>query len=488
MGLSGALDSIFHPSSVAVIGASRDPTKVGYQLLSNLVRGFKGRIYAVNPNVNEVLGVKSYPSISEIPDAIDLAVIAVPATVVPQVLEDCGVKGVKGAIVISAGFKELGTSEGVEREKLLIKIARRYGIRVIGPNCMGVYVPKIGLNTTFLNPQRMDFPKHGNIAFVSQSGAFGIAVLDWAAMRGIGMSKFVSIGNKCDVDDADMLEYLLGDEDTLVITMYIEGVEDGRRFIKALNEVTPHKPVVILKSGKSEEGVRAIASHTGSLAGSDLIYDTVFKQFGVIRALGMEDLFDVAIALSTQPPALGNRVAVLTVGGGSGVMATDALAELGLKVVKLSDEAVSKLRRVLLPIASPYNPVDVTGSARDEHLVEAVDILIRSGEVDGILWIPYFMAPGISEDLTKTFAKRVKEVFKEVNKVIPIVCAVTGGRYTTAKASEVEEVGIPVYTSVEKAAKAMWALYRYGKWLLKHGTYDEYLNMFMKFYKLLATP
>lgn len=474
------LEGFFKPSSVAVIGASRDPTKVGHQLLRNLIVRFDGRVYAVNPNTNEILGVRVFPSVISLPEIVDLAVISVPAPLVPLVLEECGVKGIKRAVIISAGFKELGTPEGVSREELIVSIAKKYGIRVVGPNCMGIYVPKTGLNTTFLDPKRMDFPNHGNIAFISQSGAFGIAVLDWAAMRGVGISKFVSLGNKCDVDEADLIEYLLTDSDTQVITMYIEGVDNGRKFINSLMKVTPYKPVIILKSGRSEEGARAIASHTGSLAGSDVVYDTVFKQFGVIRALGMEELFDIAIAFSMQPPAAGNRVAILTVGGGSGVMATDAAVELGLKVPKLSDETVGKLKKVLLPIASPYNPIDVTGSARDEHLVEAIDILIRSGEVDGILWIPYFMAPGITEGLVKEFVSRLREVYSELGRLIPIVGAVTGGRYTLLKAYEAEGLGIPMLPSVERAAKALWALYRYGAWLRRCRTFNNYIDNFLK--------
>ncbi|MEM1709986.1 MAG: CoA-binding protein [Sulfolobales archaeon] len=478
---SGTISKFFYPNSVAVVGASRDPSKVGYQLLYNLISKYKGRVYPINPHVSEVLGLKAYPRITSVPDDIDLAVISVPASTVPSVMEDCSLKGVKNVIVISAGFKELGTVEGIEGERKIVEIAKRFGMRVIGPNCMGVYVPKIGLNTTFLNPDRMDFPEHGNISFISQSGAFGIAVLDWAAMRGIGISKFVSLGNKCDVDESDMLDYLVGDEDTQVITMYIEGVEVGRRFIKSLKSTTPVKPVVILKAGRSEEGVRAIASHTGSLAGADIVYDAAFKQCGVLRAYGMDELFDMALSLSLQPPAQGMRVGILTVGGGSGVMATDAAVSLGLKVPKLSDATVGKLRNVLLPIASPYNPVDVTGSARNEHLLNAVDIMMRSGEVDVIIWIPYFMAPGITDELVEDFISVVRSVNKELSTPIPVVGAATGGRHTLKLSTAVEKGGIPMYPTVERAAKAAWALCKYGQWLKSKGTFDDYLSRFSKF-------
>ena len=469
------LEVFFFPRSVAIVGASRDPSKVGYQILYNMKMRYRGRIYPVNPRAEEIMGLKCYPRVSDIPDDVDLAVIAVPAQVVPQVVEDCGVKGVRGVIVISAGFKEVGN---VELENRVVEIARKYGMRLIGPNCVGVYVPKSGINTTFLNPQRMGFPEHGSIAFISQSGAFGVAVLDWAAMRGIGLSKFVSLGNKADVDEAELLDYLVEDPDTRVITMYIEGIEPGkgRQFMEALRRTTPRKPVVVLKSGRTEAGARAVASHTGSLAGADRVYDAVFKQTGVIRAMGMEDLFDMAIALSLQPPAKGRRVGILTVGGGSGVMATDACCDLGLEVPRLSDETVEKLRKVLLPIASPYNPVDVSGSARDEHLLESDEILMKSGEVDIIIWIPYFMVPGISEQIVEKFIERVRKVNRELETPIPIVGAATGGEYTWRLASKAEKMGIPMYISVERAALAAWSLAKFGEWLKARGTFEEYIE------------
>ena len=473
------LEALFEPNSIAVIGASRDPSKVGYQILNNLKRSFKGKIYPVNPRAKEILGLKAYPSIKDVPDEVDLAVIAVPAPIVPRVAEEAGQKGVKALIVISAGFKEVGP-EGARLERQLVEIVRRYGMRMLGPNVVGVYVPKTGVNTTFLDPRRQAFPGHGPIAFLSQSGAFGIAVLDWAAMRGIGISKFVSLGNKADIDEADLLEYLIGDDDTRVITMYIEGVENGVRFRKALEQTTLRKPVVALKAGRSEEGARAIASHTGSLAGSDKVYDAVFRQTGTIRAMGMEELFDMALALALQPPSSGCRVGILTAGGGSGVMATDAARDLGLWVPRLSDRTIEKLRRVLLPIASPYNPVDVTGSMRDEHMLEALEILLKSGEIDILIWIPYFMLPGVSEEFNRKFVERLREIERELDRPVPVVGAATGGTYTWTKALETERLGVPMYVSVERAAKAAWALFKYGHWLRRKGVYEEYVERFRK--------
>jgi len=473
------IEFFFNPKVVAVVGASRRPGKVGYELLRNLRESFKGRLYVVNPEAKEILGVPCYPSLSDVPDDVDVAVVVVPAEKVIDVAEEAGRKGVKGLIVISSGFKEVGP-EGAERERRLVEVVRRYGMRLIGPNCVGVYVPKSGMNTLFLSRERQGYPGHGFIAFASQSGAFGSAVLDWAAMRGIGISKFISYGNKADVDEVDVLKYLVEDEDTRVITLYIEGVERGREFFSTLREVTKYKPVVVLKSGRTEAGARAAASHTGSLAGSDAVYDAAFKQCGAIRAYGMEELFDIAMALGMQPPAAGDRVTVLTVGGGSGVMATDALADLGLRVPRLSDDTVAKLRKVLLPFASPYNPVDVTGSAVDEHLVEAIEIILKSGEVDAVMWLPYYMVPGITPELNRKFVSRVRKVFQEIGRVVPIVGVATGGSYTAIYAREAESMGIPMYISPERAAKAIKALVDYGRWLKRSGTFDYYIEKYFK--------
>jgi len=477
--MASDLDMFFNPKAVAVVGASRNPQKVGYQLLRNLVEGFKGKVYPINTKAKEILGLRTYSSIMEVPDDIDVAVVSVPADLVIKVADEAGRKGVKGLIVISGGFKEIG-GEGIERERRLIDVVKKYGMRLIGPNCVGVYVPKTGMNTLFLSPERQGYPKHGFIAFISQSGAFGSAILDWAAMRGIGISKFVSYGNKADIEDADLIEYLRDDEDTRVITIYVEGVENGRKFFKALKETTRVKPIVVLKSGRTEAGARAASSHTGALAGADIVYSAVFKQSGTIRAYGMEELFDIGLALGMQPPASGKRIAVLTVGGGSGVMATDALSDLGLIVPKLSNKTVEKLRKVLLPIASPYNPVDVTGSANDEHLIDSAEILMKSGEVDAILWLPYYITPGITEQLNKKFIEMVKRVNRELDVPIPIIGVATGGNYTAKFSKEAEQMGIPMYLSPERAAKAVKALVDYGRWLKLSGTFEEYIEKFRK--------
>ncbi|MCX8184915.1 MAG: CoA-binding protein [Sulfolobales archaeon] len=476
------VEFFFTPKVVAVVGASRKPGKVGYELLKNLKELFKGNLYAINPEAREILGVPCYSTLLDIPEEVDVVVISVPAERVSEVAEEAGRKGVKGLIVISGGFKETGP-EGAEREKKLVEIVKKYGMRLIGPNCVGVYVPKTGMNTLFLSKERQGYPAHGFIAFASQSGAFGSAVLDWAAMKGIGISKFVSYGNKADVDEVDVLLYLRDDEDTRVITLYVEGIEKGREFFKVLREVTKYKPVIVLKSGRTEAGARAASSHTGSLAGSDAIYDSIFKQSGAVRAYSMEELFDLAIGLATQPPAAGGRVAVLTVGGGSGVMATDALSELGLSVPRLSESTVGRLRKVLLPFASPYNPVDVTGSAVDEHLVEAIEILLTSDDkIDAVMWLPYYMVPGITPELNRKFLDRVRKVFRETGRVVPIVGVATGGSYTATYAKEAESMGIPMYISPERAARVIKALVDYGRWLVKVGFFKYHIEKFCRIF------
>jgi len=464
------VEVFFRPQGIAVIGASRVPGKVGYMVLYNLRSMYKGPLYPVNPRAREVLGLPAYPSILDVPDPVDLAVVAVPAQAVLRVVDEAGRRGVRGVIVLSAGFREVG-GEGITLEKKLIEIVRRHGMRLIGPNCIGVYSPSTGVNATFFDPNRQGLPRPGPIAFISQSGALGAAVLDWAEARGIGISRFVSVGNKADVDEADLLAFLRRDSETRSIAMYIEGVSEGSRLRGALEETTPVKPVIVLKAGRSDAGARAAASHTGSLAGSYQIYQAVFRQTGVVPARSPEEMFDFALALALQPPMTGDRVAVITVGGGSGVMASDELSESGLHVPEFSPETQARLRRVLLPIASPRNPVDVTGSAVDEHMVESLRIVLESGEVDAVLLIPYFNLSGITDQLPDKLAEVLHEYS---DRRIPVVASVTGGARAWSIARRLEKVaGIPVYPSEARAARALWALRLYGRWLQYVGEVQE---------------
>ncbi len=472
------VERFFFPKGIAIIGASSTPGKIGYVVTSNLKRMYKGYIYPVNPRAKEILGLPVYPNILEVPDPVDLAIVSVPAPVVPRVIEEIGKRGVKAAIIFSAGFREVG-KHGAELEKKVLKIARTYGVRIIGPNCIGVYSPPSNLNATFLDPDRQGLPESGHIAFISQSGALGAALLDWAEANGIGISRFVSVGNKVDVDESDLLAFLRKDKWTWSIALYIEGVSDGASFRRELEETTPLKPVVVLKAGRTTAGARAAASHTGSLAGSYAVYDAVFKQTGVIQAVGPDELFEYVTALAFQPPMLGRRVGIITVGGGSGVMATDALLELGLEVPELSINIQSRLRRILLPIASTRNPVDITGSGSVEQLAESLRIVAESGEVDGIILIPYFNIPTITEDAPKILADTIREI--HVEYPVPIVVSVTGGRRAWKLALELRDLaGITIYPSEARAARAIYALYLYGKWLKKRGVVEERVKEYQR--------
>jgi len=330
------LKSLFEPRAVAVIGASSKKGKIGYEILRNMVDGqFGGAIYPVNPHEEVILGLNVYRSISDVPDAVDTCIITVPPEVVPQVLLECGRKKVKGAVIISAGFSEIGN---LELEKQVLESALKGGVRVIGPNCAGIINTEKRLYATI---ESRIAP--GSIAFITQSGALGGAVLAWAREQRMGFSKFVSYGNRSDVDEAELLEYLSEDRQTRVIAVYIEGLRDGRRFIQVAKRVSMAKPILAIKSGYSSEGSRATLSHTGAMAGSDKIYDGAFRQAGIIRAEDVDDLLDMAKALSCQPPSRGDRIGVVTNSGGPGVMMVDALARLGLKAPESSAESRDKL-------------------------------------------------------------------------------------------------------------------------------------------------
>jgi acetate---CoA ligase (ADP-forming) len=327
------LNAFFEPASVAVIGASTNPHKLGYAVLKNLLDcgyGQRGRIYPINPGAAEILGLKSYPSVQAVPETIELAVVVIPYAQVPEALRACGQKGIHAAIVITAGFREAGHA-GVERELELIAIAKEYNIRMVGPNCLGVIDTYAPLNASFAAGS----PPAGPMAFMSQSGALGTAVLDIALGGQIGLSKFVSLGNKADVSEIDLLEAWADDENTRVIMIYSEGMPDGQKFVETARRVTRKKPVVAIKSGVTQSGQRAVSSHTGSLAGSEQAYKAAFQQAGILRAESMEALFDMALALGYQPPLPGERIAIITNAGGPGILATDALERSGLSLARL---------------------------------------------------------------------------------------------------------------------------------------------------------
>lgn len=453
------LKRFFEPRSVAVIGASEKPGTVGRAIMVNLVENFKGKIYPVNIKYDNVFGLKCYKSVLEIPDEVDLAVIAVPAKIVEKVVEECGKKGVKNVIIISAGFKEIG-EEGSERERRVVETARKYGIRIIGPNCLGVYDAHTRLNTVFNPPDRQRYPRPGNIAFISQSGALGAAILDWLERLDLGLSKFVSYGNAADVNETDLIEFLTLDPKTKVITAYIEGVYKGRRFMEALRSAVRNgKPVVVLKAGKSERGVKAVASHTGSLAGSYRVYEAALRQSGAII---IEELWELPLALKSLAwlnPPRGNKVAIVTNGGGAGVLATDAVEKNGLVMAELSESTINELRKVLPPAAAPYNPVDILGDAPAERYRNAIEITAKDDNVDMLVIITIMQSPALD-------AVKLKEHLRELKEKIdkPMVLVAPGGRYTEEHSRAIErEARIPVYKSPEEAVKALRYLYEYSR-------------------------
>ncbi|NJE49617.1 CoA-binding protein [Thermococcus sp. 9N3] len=464
----GSLDFLFYPKSVAVIGASHVPGKVGNAIMRSVTLRFNGKVYAVNVKGGEIevngKKFKVYRSIKEIPDEIDVAVIAVPAKFVPDVIDECGEKGVKGAIVISAGFKEAGRAD---LEEELVKRAKKWGIRVVGPNCLGVTNLENGFDCNFNPPERQARPPFGKVAFMSQSGAFGAAILDWAARERIGMSKFISLGNMADLDESDFMDYLGDDEKTGVITGYLEGVKDGRKFLETAKRVTLKKPVVILKSGRTEAGAKAAASHTGSLAGSYAIYRAAFEQSGVLEATTMRQLFNYAKVLAMQKPAKGDRVAIVTNGGGAGVMMSDGLLERGLKMAELSEETLKKFEEDVkagkLPAHMSYkNPIDVIGDAPSSRYERAMRYALEDPNVDVLVVIALFQSPALDEGIIDA-VERMKAYGK------PIVFVAPGGDFPHKMARNIEQKGIPVYETTEDAVDAVYALVKYGEWLRENG-------------------
>jgi len=447
------IDVFFRPQSVAVIGASRDPDKLGYAVLANLKQGgYQGRLYPVNPKADKILGLKAYPSVLDISDPVDLAVIVIPYRFVPAALEQCGQKEIPAVVVISAGFREAGR-EGLEREMELVEIAHKYRLRLIGPNCLGVIDTGTPLNATFA----AGMPPSGPIAFMSQSGALGTAVLDMAMAGRIGFSKFASLGNKADVSEIDLLEAWGDDPASRVILIYVEGLPDGQKFIRVARKVTRNKPVVAVKSGVTKSGSRAVSSHTGSLAGSEAAYKAAFRQAGVIRATSMEALFDYARALAYQPLLKGDRIGIVTNAGGPGILATDALEHAGLEIPRLSRETVEALEAYLPGAASAANPVDVLGDALADRYEHATHLVLTDPNVDGLIVI---VTPQAMTEIEKT-AHAVGRMAQETDK--PVLGCFMGEARIEAGVEVLRRYGIPNYPFPERAAAALAAMSAYRR-------------------------
>ncbi len=446
-----SLKGFFDPKSVTVIGVGREPGGVGRAVFDNLLSaGFDGPVYPVNPRADEIAGVRCYHSVAEIPTVPDLAVIALPADLCLDAVTQLGDVGVKAAIVISAGFKETGPA-GAAMERALIVAAAERGVRLLGPNCLGLISTRTKLNASFSST----VPPAGGIAFMSQSGALGTAILDWAAGAGIGLSAFVSLGNKADLDESDLIQAWTEDPDTRVVVAYLESIANGRRFVDVASTLVASKPLIVLKAGSSDAGARAVSSHTGSLAGSQTAYEAAFRKAGIIRADTVQDLFDFAEGFSKQPLPAGPGLAILTNAGGPAIMATDACESLGVGLAGLERETTEALRAALPPAAAVYNPVDVLGDAKADRYETAARILAADPNVRSILVI---LTPQAPTQAVET-ADAVAAVAKETG--LTVFGCFMGDRAVAAGRSALSAAGVPSYEFPERAVKTLAAMERY---------------------------
>ncbi len=448
---SRGLDRLFRPRAVAVIGASRRPGSIGWQVLHNLITGgFEGKVFPVNPHAPVLHSIKCHKSVSAIPDAVDLAVITVPKAGVPKALADCAKKKVGAVVIITAGFKETGP-EGAEVEAQLVKLARKHGLRLVGPNCMGIQNAQDGvrLNASFSRT----FPRPGPVAFVSQSGAMGEAILAQSDHLSLGVAMFVSMGNRADVSANDLIEYWGADPSIRCVLLYLESFGNPRNFVPTARRVSRDKALVTVKAGRSSAGARAASSHTGSLAGADVAADALLKECGVQRVDSVEELFDVGLALSKLPIPAGNRTVVLTNAGGPAILATDAIVGSGLEMAQLSEATRAELRTILVPEASVQNPVDMVAGATAEHYRKALGVLLRDASVDQVIVI---FVPPITHDPV-VVARAVFEAARESTK--PVVgCFMARDEVLRSISSEAQQGWVPVYLYPESAVRALAAL------------------------------
>jgi acetyltransferase len=442
------LSAMLSPKSVAVIGASEKTGSVGRALTEN-IQSFDGRVFLINPSHPRILGQATFPSIRDLPEPVDLAVIATPAATVPGLIAECAGKGVKGAVIISAGFKESGPA-GAELEQQVLE--RRGNMRIIGPNCIGVMLPHLGLNATFAKPLALP----GNIGFISQSGALCTAILDWSRSTQLGFSAFISIGSMADVNWGDLIDHLGDDPHTRSILLYMESVGDARPFLSAAREVALTKPIIVIKVGRSGAAAKAAASHTGALTGSDDVLDAAFRRVGVLRVDTIEELFGLAELLGKQPRPAGPRLAIVTNGGGPGVLATDALIECGGKLAELSAKSFGELNKLLPPHWSRGNPVDILGDASPETYARAVEIVSRDENNDGLLVI---LSPQAVTEPKET-ARRLRPFAKLKGK--PILASWIGGVGVRPGMEILDRAGIPTFEYPDAAARAFCAMWRYS--------------------------
>jgi acetyltransferase len=450
------LNNFFSPRSIAIIGASSKPGKIGNELVKNVSQyEFKGRIYPVNPKAESILGLKCYPSITDVPETVDLAIYAAPSNILPKLVEEAGNKGVKNAIIVSGGFKEMGeTTASYEDE--LVSTAQKYGMRVIGPNCIGVFDSESKLDTFFYPHDRMKRPKAGGISFMTQSGTFGLTFLEWATNSKLGIRRLVSMGNRCDVNEIDIIRYLGNDPLTKVIAVHLESISNGRELVKAIKEVSHKKPIAVLKAVRTEEGSKAAKSHTGAITGSYQVCVSIFNQLGMIVAESFEELFDICKAIEKQTCAKGKNVTIITNGAGPSVAAADLCHELGLSLGNHSEKTLDNLRSSLPPYAVIGKYVDLTGSATSEDYEKTFKIILEDPNIDTILNFVVFLNPPISPDV-------VDVILNMQNHGKPIVCWATGGDYANKLITKLEEGGIPTYPTSERTVRAAQGLIKAGQ-------------------------
>ncbi len=448
----GDIKRMFNPKTIALIGATDKEGAIGSTVMRNLLRSKDRKIFPVNPNRKTVMGVESFSALSNIPEEIDLAVIATPAQMVPDALIDCAETSLQGAVIVSAGFKEIG-EEGKKLEDKISEIRKTHGMRIVGPNCLGIIRPTINLNASFLDVH----PESGNIAFISQSGALGTAILDWAISSQIGFSMFASLGSMIDIDFGDLIDFLGDDLYTRSILIYMEGVGNARKFMSAARGFARNKPIIILKPGKYTESAKAALSHTGSMAGDDQVYDAAFRRAGAIRIDNTGDLFNTAEVLDSRHLPKGHRLAIVTNAGGVGVMATDAVIDQGGQLAVLSEKTIAALDNALPSFWSKGNPVDVLGDAPIERYITAIKQCLEDPGVDAILMIYTPQGPAIPIELAKAIAHLAEKAGK------PIIATWMGGK-TIAKAKEVLiHNNIPTYETPEEAVKTYMYMYKYGR-------------------------
>ena len=455
--MPSSLTPFFDAKGVAILGASTNPKKLSYGILENLVSyGYKGEVYPVNPNATEILGRKAYASIADVPDPVELAVVVLPVTVIMETMREIGERGIKAVVIITGGFRELG-EEGAKVELAVKELARSYGMRVVGPNCVGTIDVRTGLDSTFIK----GLPQAGPIAFISQSGAICGGVIDLIINSRIGFSHFASLGNEMDVTETDMLEYFAEDENVNVIAMYVEGIQDGPRFMEVARRVSQKKPIVFLKAGKNDAGAKAVSSHTGSLAGSYAAYQAALSQAGVVEVETISQLFNVAWALGTQPLPAGKRVAITTNAGGAAALAADSLAFNGFELAKISPEIQQKLRTKLNPSAQVSNPVDMLGSVSPEDYIWSLGNLDADESVDVLL--PILVPQSLVDTLG--VAKAWVEIGKQTNKTL-LTCLM-GERSTLESEQWLNMAGVPVFAYPDEAGRVLKGMQQYKQVLTK---------------------